>query len=394
MASESSQQFDLQRLTAPLTTESPCGEDLPSYDSVFSAIGEAGREDDATSPRGVWERDLKRSDWAKVRRLSEEALETRSKDLRLAASLCEAMLHLDGLAGLAQGLRLLVELVEKYWDKGLHPLAEGNEAEGSDGAPDNEFRLNIIASLGGKLPTVVRLLPVTEPGEGVERVFSLADWEETILLERLSVKDRSSYEEAVSSGRPTRSKFLGAVMFSSLEFYQELGRQAQTARSSLAALKQALTVRCAEQAPSLSELDKAVTGVLQLAEKFATEKGGGEEAVSTESETQEAEREENGQAGETPRQQAGSQAGAGGQNPAGKDGRPKPISSRAEAYRMLNRAAEYLMATEPHSPAPYLVKRAVSWGNMSLTELFREIVEDERDLHSILALLGVKDAEG
>ena len=49
-----------------------------------------------------------------------------------------------------------------------------------------------------------------------------------------------------------------------------------------------------------------------------------------------------------------------------------PITSRAQAYKMLDAAADYLLRAEPHSPAPYLVKRAVTWGRMPLQDLLKE----------------------
>jgi type VI secretion system protein ImpA len=63
--------------------------------------------------------------------------------------------------------------------------------------------------------------------------------------------------------------------------------------------------------------------------------------------------------------------------------------SRAEAYRLLLEAAEYLARVEPHSPTPYLVKRAVSWGGMSVVDLFEELVKDRNDKNQIFELLGV-----
>ncbi|HET9714536.1 MAG TPA: hypothetical protein VFP64_21785, partial [Pyrinomonadaceae bacterium] len=57
------------------------------------------------------------------------------------------------------------------------------------------------------------------------------------------------------------------------------------------------------------------------------------------------------------------------------------------AYRRLSEAADYLLRTEPHSPTPYLVKRAVEWGNMSLPELFQQIVRNEGELNEIDRLL-------
>jgi type VI secretion system ImpA family protein len=64
------------------------------------------------------------------------------------------------------------------------------------------------------------------------------------------------------------------------------------------------------------------------------------------------------------------------------------IRSREDAYRMLDEAADYLLRTEPHSPAPYLVKRAVGWGKMPLAELLQELLDSESDLKQIYRLLG------
>lgn len=64
-----------------------------------------------------------------------------------------------------------------------------------------------------------------------------------------------------------------------------------------------------------------------------------------------------------------------------------PIRSRTDAYRRLSEAADYLLRTEPHSPTPYLVKRAVEWGHMSLLEVFQQIVRNEGEMTEIDKLL-------
>jgi type VI secretion system protein ImpA len=51
------------------------------------------------------------------------------------------------------------------------------------------------------------------------------------------------------------------------------------------------------------------------------------------------------------------------------------------------------MRTEPHSPVPYLVKRAVQWGNMSLTQLLSEFIGNPEDLVTIQRLLGMRGRE-
>jgi iron complex outermembrane receptor protein len=61
------------------------------------------------------------------------------------------------------------------------------------------------------------------------------------------------------------------------------------------------------------------------------------------------------------------------------------------AYQRLQEAADYLLRTEPHSPTPYLVHRAVSWGHMTLVELLQELMSNEQDLRAIYTLLGMQE---
>jgi type VI secretion system protein ImpA len=67
-----------------------------------------------------------------------------------------------------------------------------------------------------------------------------------------------------------------------------------------------------------------------------------------------------------------------------------PIRSRADAYRHLENIANYLQSIEPHSPTPYLVRRAVSWGRMPLPELMQEVLREEGDLNRLFTVLGLK----
>ena len=66
------------------------------------------------------------------------------------------------------------------------------------------------------------------------------------------------------------------------------------------------------------------------------------------------------------------------------------MTSRAEAYRLLELAAAYLEQTEPHSPTPYLIKRAITWGRLPLPELMQEVIQEEGDISRYFSLLGIK----
>ncbi|HCI3127239.1 TPA: type VI secretion system protein TssA, partial [Pseudomonas aeruginosa] len=64
-------------------------------------------------------------------------------------------------------------------------------------------------------------------------------------------------------------------------------------------------------------------------------------------------------------------------------------TSREDAYRQLLLIADYLARTEPHSPVPYLIKRAVEWGNKPLSELLAELINADSEARRVWSLLGV-----
>ena len=47
------------------------------------------------------------------------------------------------------------------------------------------------------------------------------------------------------------------------------------------------------------------------------------------------------------------------------------------------------METEPHSPAPYLIRRVVNWEHKNLEDVFGEILKETGDLNQLLTLLGI-----
>jgi type VI secretion system protein VasJ len=49
------------------------------------------------------------------------------------------------------------------------------------------------------------------------------------------------------------------------------------------------------------------------------------------------------------------------------------IADRNGIYRQIVTLAEVLIAMEPHSPVPYLLRRAASWGPMPLPQLYGEL---------------------
>jgi len=82
----------------------------------------------------------------------------------------------------------------------------------------------------------------------------------------------------------------------------------------------------------------------------------------------------------------------GGAADGGGSGSPsRAITSRVEAYRRLAEAADLLAQLEPHSPIPYLVRRAVELGNLPFPQLMKALIRDDTVLSSMNRELGIKD---
>jgi type VI secretion system protein ImpA len=75
----------------------------------------------------------------------------------------------------------------------------------------------------------------------------------------------------------------------------------------------------------------------------------------------------------------------------GGGGTGRAMASRAEAYRRLAEAADLLERLEPHSPIPYLVRRAVELGALPFPQLMKALIRDDNVLSGMNRELGIKD---
>jgi type VI secretion system protein ImpA len=71
----------------------------------------------------------------------------------------------------------------------------------------------------------------------------------------------------------------------------------------------------------------------------------------------------------------------------------RQMTSRAQVYQQLNQAATVLQQLEPHSPIPYLIKRAVELGALSFPELMKQLIRDADVLTAMNRELGIKEPE-
>ena len=364
-------------LLAPMPGDNPAG---PSarYDPVFAEIRVAREADDPSLPQGEWERPLKKADWPLVTKLCIQTLSERSKDLQIAAWLTEAWIHLYQVDGLRAGIRLVKGLLEAHWD-GVHPR------QSEDG--DYEARVATLAWLNETLPLTLRLNVGLLPWPDRKPAFiSLEDWNKAPLVTQ---PKQEGDDEPNPAATPSRDELMLVGAASAAPQLLQLRQALARAAAEWKALDALIDSRLGNESPSLSRvpdalalIDRAITSLLSKREerpsplarpalKNAVDAEPAEDVDTVAAETVSAEVKE---AFET------------------NDLRLTTVSirSRADAYRQLEGIANFLQSIEPHSPTPYLVRRAVSWGRMPLPELMQEVLREEGDLNRLFKVLGLK----
>lgn len=344
--------IDVQELLQPIPGENPAGESL-RYQGTYDRIADARREDDPTLSQGIYKSTLKRADWATAESICVEALTKRSKDLQIAGWLLESWLHLYGFAGATSGLTLLSGLCEQFWAD-LYPGIDDGDLEG---------RVAPFAWIEQKLSLKLKQIPLTIPDEITNQSYCYVDWESACHFENLAMKDPRALQEALAKINPTVATFRAALSATDSSLYFDMVEDLNDAIEACISVEKILDAKCGKEAPSLRQFKEALFGIHQL--------------ISQDLHTRNDEIEVAGE------QQMPSEA----DEPEFELWSAGPIRNRADAYRRLSEAADYLLHTEPHSPTPYLVKRAVEWGTMGLPELLQQIVRNEGELSEIDRLL-------
>jgi type VI secretion system ImpA family protein len=153
----------------PISATQPCGEDLQATRDWVD-LKNARPNPFEVGDKGIWEPvSANNSSWSLLGKLAAEALQRKSKDLRIAIWLAESNTRLHGFAGLRDGLRLIRELVTRYWDSGLYPPIVDD---------DVESRCGPLGWLNQKMAEAIRDIPITGRSDGGEN-YSLVYYHET-----------------------------------------------------------------------------------------------------------------------------------------------------------------------------------------------------------------------
>jgi len=364
--------LDFEALLKPIEGDSPGGSN-PREDTSGSSLyyrvkdsrnaaraAERGALDPSAAPP---------EEWRDVSDAAIELISTQSKDLESAAWLAEALLRLDGYAGLRDAFRLIQGLVESFWDV-LYPQAdeEGIETKIAPIAGLNG------AGANGPLERAIRMVPLVESANGS---YSLWHYEQA--LDLVKITDEKRLQTRLNDGAITLDQFNQAVGDVSPQDIVATLTIVEECQAAFSAMADAVDKAAGADSPSFSairELLERVAGNIRHfgADKIAAAAVAAEQAGAAED---------------------GGAAGATGESTGGRGGtRIDGFSNREEALAALSRIASYFRKTEPHSPISYTIEDAVRRARMSLVDLLTELSQDPTHASAILHAAGIKTAIG
>ena len=364
------QVLDVESLTSPISEENPSGVELRSSEhaneffdlrEIFNQSNKAERDIQTAMAFPDEEfPDLKEPEWEEVRERAVHILSSYSKDVSVASWLIEAVMRTDGIAGLRDGFKLMLELCRRYWDN-IHP--EPDEDEGYAETVSQLTGLTSERSYG-----VLDNLPLTNGGGGA---YSLFDFNEANRIDGMDADDK---QKRIAEGAVERHTFDDSFRATSREHWTNVVEDLDTLIETIRELGTYLDERCLrnsygeDTAPSMTSfrqrLESTRSTVQQLMSELLLDEVG---------ETTDEESEESGEGG-TVVQQKG---------PAG------AIQSRADAIKMIRKAAEYFRKTEPQSFIYFKLEQAARWAEMPFPELLKELLRDDTAMGELHRRTGI-----
>jgi type VI secretion system protein ImpA len=325
-------------LLNPIPGDNPSGKTL-RYDPVYDKIREARREEDVL-PQGDWSREVKKADFPVVIKLAGEALATKSKDLQLAAWLTEAITFRDHIAGLREGLDFLRGLMETFWDTLYPEIDEG----------DLEFRAGPLGWVGSKLDGGIRRLPLTKSK------FDYFKYQESRRVgyeaDAVSEEKAAARAAAIAEKKCTAEEFDEAVKITGDAYYEKLGANLTAALESLQLLETLSDEKFGREAPSFANLRTALDELQDFVNQYH------QPASELTEESAEAPAEQ----GEAAEESAA--ATTSGAPAAKKKSVTAEPADREDAIQRLAIVAHFLRHESAVNPVPYLLLRALRWGEL------------------------------
>jgi type VI secretion system protein ImpA len=329
--------------------ENPSGADL-RYDTkqlVLDKLKEARRQDDELE-QGAWQSERKVANWPLTLKLAQETLATTSKNLQVAAYLAEALLQTEKFAGLRQGLDLVYRLLTEFWDT-VYPVIDPEDPE------TREDRATPLSWINLQLDLPVRSTPINNAGHSFIRYKEsrAVGYEDQAKTD----KDKKNRATMIADGKLQPEVFDKAFNETPKAFYAQAEKELDSCLELVGKLDAFCDEKLESDSPGFGKIKTALTDVRHVVHQLLDKKREKEpdpvEAAPVE---------------EAAASSEGASEGGGEGTPAAVGSMGIPLvgepADRRQAVGGIVAAAAFLRKREPLSPAPYLLLRALRWGEL------------------------------
>lgn len=326
--------IDIDSLLAPVSAENPTGDNL-EYDSAFLELERTAQPKPDQQVGGT----IVPGDPINASAVHKQAIElfTKTKDLRVACYLVQALALARGFEGLVDGLRLVHTTIERYW-AGVHPQLEPDDN-------DPTMRITALAWLNTPgLLTSLRNAPLF-----VSRAFGPIGLREVAIAngEQPQPAKGPKYEpHTIDAG-------LQELTLETLSALDQVLTQGQTLLHGI----EANFDKQANVSPDFSPLKRMLQQALSVMRPRL-------EALQQEMAERAAEQ-------QAEAANATAEAAAPGRRAISGE-----ISSREDVLKMIDKICAYYARYEPSSPLPLLLKRCRRLVPMSFKEIVGDLAPD------------------
>lgn len=355
--------MDINTLLAPISDSQPTGADArvePEITQNYYSLKDARTSARAAERSNIFDNtNSEIPEWLTIINQAPQVLCEQTKDLEICCWYTEALIRKEGFSGLKIGFKLIRGLIEGFWEE-LYPLPD------EDGL---ETRVAPLTGLNGSGAEGVLISPIRNVNltdSNGHDSYSL--WQYQQALEIQKIHDEGDRQSRIDAAGFSLTDIQHSVSDTNDDFFIALVDDLNSCIEDYKAISDLLDQHCGlDISPPSRNIINVLEECVAAIKHLASEVFEAYEIIDTD--------EDSGD--ETTLENKKSTVNNG------------TINSREDAFKQLLRISDFFKKTEPHSPIPAILQRAVKWGNMPIEQLIQELIPDNSSREHFRELTGV-----